>query len=286
MHSRFAVLVLVAACGKGSDKTATVDLFGKKPVPPGELAKLKANMTQAEVKNLLPSAKPTPRHSGSPSLSIDSGYANVEYRIGFYSDKDAIASIDVSVPTDLAAKLDTAWGPATKDRMGDRAWENTDDGYDVTTMEMRRKTTIGFRPYTPLTQDYFGTQPGPVDALTKIKFGMTREEVTKAVPGLEGPPKGGGSYIPFEGKPKDVRLSVGYDGADTVDRFEVDMPKRGGELALKAWGPSPATTRGTGTPVHCWDTADKAMRIELSDAHLTYTRPEMSVCEMPAAAPK
>jgi hypothetical protein len=288
MQARVLFLAIaLAACGK-SEKTATIDLFGKKPVPPGELAKIKPGMTQAEVKALLPSAKPTPRHSGSPSLSIDSGYDNVEYRIGFYGDKDAVANVRVEVPTALAKQLETAWGAGEKNRMGDREWNNPDDGYEVSTMEMRRHTTIRFDLYVPLTQHWFGTSPGPVDALAKIKFGMTREEVTKAVPGLEGPPKGGGSYIPYEAKPEGVRLSVGYDSEDKVDRFEVDMPQRGADLAVKAWGPRPATTRGTGTPGHCWDTADKAMRIQLTpeSGSLSYTRPEMSFCEFPTEAAK
>jgi len=275
---------LAAACGKGGDKSATVDLFGKRPVPPGELAKVKPGMTQAQVKNLFPAAKPTPNHHGSPSLSIGSGYADVSYRIGFYSDKDAVADVHVDVPTPLAAKLDTAWGPGAKNNMGDRTWDNAEDGYEVRTMEMRRKTTISFRPYTPLTPDFFGRQPGLVDELAKIKLGMTRDEVTKAVPGLEGPPKGGGSYIPYEGKAKGVRLDVSYDQDDKVERMSVQLPKRGAELALKAWGPRPATTRGTGTPINCWDTADKSMRIELSSddsATLSYSRPEMSFCEVP-----
>jgi len=277
------VFVAAVACGKGgNEKTATVDLFGKKPVPPGELVKLKPGMTQAEVKNLFPGAKPTPNHSGSPSLSIDSGYANVEYRIGFYSDKDAIASVDVRVPPDLAKQLDTAWGPGKKNVMGDRDWENIEDGYEVSTMEMKRHATIAFRPFTPLTQDFFGTAPGPVDALAKIKLGMSRDEVTKTVPGLEGPPKGGGSYIPYEAKPKGVRLDVTFDDADKVDRMNVDMPARGGELAIKAWGAHPGKIRGTGDQANCWDTADKSMRIELSSdgSRLTYTRPDASVCEM------
>jgi hypothetical protein len=46
-------------------------------------------MTQAQLKALFPGIKPTPNHSGSPSLTIDSGYSNVNYRIGFYSDKAA-----------------------------------------------------------------------------------------------------------------------------------------------------------------------------------------------------
>ena len=100
--------LLAVACGKGgSGKEAGAEVFGNKPVPPGELIKVKAGMTQAEVKNVFPSAKPTPNHSGSPSLSLDSGYSNLEYRIGFYSDKDAVADIEVIAPKslDLVTKL-------------------------------------------------------------------------------------------------------------------------------------------------------------------------------------
>src|SRR5436190_14511337 len=88
----FLVLAL-AACGKGSGKTASVDLFGKKPVPPGDLTKVKAGMTQDDVKKLFPGIKPTPNHSGSPSLTVESGYDNAAYRISFYSDLETVADV-------------------------------------------------------------------------------------------------------------------------------------------------------------------------------------------------
>jgi hypothetical protein len=284
-----AVILVLAACGKGGgsgggDKTATIDLFGKKPVPPGEMTKVKAGMTEDDVKALFKDIKPTPNHSGATSLRVPSGYGNVDYDIVFYQDLKTVAHVDVSVPKDLAAKLETAWGPGKKSPMGTE-WINEDDGYEVEVWEMGRKADIKFKPYTPVGPVYFGTKPAPFDVLAKVKLGMTRDEIGKAVPGLEkaGAPKGGGSFVPFTGKAgtfqDPVRIDVEFDDEDKARSYVVNLPSGGGEKLAKAWGPRPGKARGTGSPMNCWDLPD-GTRFEQSDDRITFTTAANSVCEV------
>lgn len=273
--------IALAACGGGdSDKSASVDLFGKKPVPPGDLAKVKAGMTQEEVKKLLPAAKKTPNHSGSPSLTIPSGYANVDYRIGFYGDKDEVADVSVHVPKDLGKQLEKAWGPPSESGPMGTRWVNEDDGYEVRANEMGRKTWVDFRPFTPLTPEFFGKEPAPIGILSKVKLGMTYEEIAAAAPGFEkaGAPRGNGSFIPHDAGPKDVSIKINYNQENKAEEFTVELPEKRADMVVKAWGARPHTTRGTGSPMHCWDTKD-GVRIELSDNRLRYTTPEHSFCE-------
>jgi hypothetical protein len=280
---RTVILALaLAACGKGgsSSKTAGIELFGKTPVPPGDLAKVKPGMTQAQVKALFPGIKPTPNHSGSPSLTIDSGYSNVSYRIGFYSDKDAVADLSVEVPKDLGAKLEGAWGPPAEKGMWPK-WVDDEAGYEASLMEMGRKTDVSYRPFLPLNAAFFGAKPGPVDILAKVKLGMTREEIAAAAPGFEkaGAEKGNGSYVSYEAEPKGVTVSIKYDENNKAEQYVVELPPRGAELVTKAWGPRPGKARGTGTPMQCWDLGDGNL-VELEDKRLTYTIKDRSYCEV------
>jgi hypothetical protein len=275
----------LAACGKGggssSSKTAGIELFGKTPVPPGDLAKVKAGMSQDQVKALFPGIKPTPNHSGSPSLSIDSGYSNVDYRIGFYSDKDEVADVSVRVPPDLGAKLETAWGAPTEKGMWP-TWVNDEAGYEVSLMEMGRKSDVSFRPFVSLNTAFFGAKPGPVDILAKVKLGMTRDEIAAAAPGFEtaGADKGNGSYIPHEAAAKGVRVSIRYDENNKAEEYLVELPAKGPEMVVKAWGAKPGKVRGVGdSPMNCWDLADDT-RIVLQDNRLTYTTKDHSVCDV------
>lgn len=283
---RTVILALaLAACGKGGggaspSKTAGIELFGKTPVPPGDLAKVKAGMTQAEVKALFPGIKPTPRHSGSPSLSLVSGYSNADYRIGFYSDKDEVADVAVEVPTALAAKLATSWGPPTEKGMWP-TWVNDDAGYEASLMEMGTETQVRFQPFVPLSAEFFGAKPAPIDVLTKVKLGMTRDEIARAAPGFEaaGASKGNGSYVSYVAKPRGVTISIRYDDQDKAEQYIVQLPKRGDERVVKAWGPRPGKSRGLGSPMNCWDGPDGTL-IELEDSRLTYTIKDRSLCEV------
>jgi hypothetical protein len=284
MKRTFCIALVVTACGKGghdSGKSATIDLFGPKPVPPGELAKVKVGMTQAQVKALFPSIHPTPNSSGSPSFTIDSGYANAEYRIVFYSDKDAVAEVTVEVPPDLAKQLDKAWGPPTDTGPMGKKWVDDQDGFEVHATDMGRKTWVGYRPFVPLNADYFGSKPGAFDVLAKVKPGMSRDEIAKASPGFEkaGAPKGNGSFVPYDGKPKDVHIRIDYDQDDKARDYVVELPEKGAEMLTKAWGPHPGKARGLGSPMNCWDLGD-GTRLELDGTRLTYTTPANSVCEI------
>jgi hypothetical protein len=261
-------LLVVAACSKSkSGPDITPAAFGTKPVPPGRLAKIKPGMTQAEVKALYPDSRATPNHSGSPSLTIDSDFGNAEYRITFYSDIDAVASMDVEVPADMKItdELKKTWGKPASELGGNPTWKNEDDGYEASIWDKHRSSAVQFKPFTPLTAELFGKTPGPVAELAKIKFGMSWDEVKAAVPGLEGPKGGSGSFVPFKAKAEDVTLDVGFH-EDKVDRMSLRMPKRGVALIAKAWGPPKiGKQRGaTGDVMHCWDTADKTMRVELT----------------------
>jgi hypothetical protein len=259
------VTIALAACGNGaSSKSASIEVFGKKPVPPGDLAKVTPNLTQAQIKSLFPTARPTPNHSGSPSLSIASGYSNLDYRIGFYSDKDAVADVIVKAPKALAAQLDQVWGAPTTVDPGGPTWVNTDEGYEVHASDMGRDTWVSYRPFVPFSAAFLGPTPGLVDALTKIKLGMTRAQVTAAVPGLEGAPKGGGSYIPYEAAAKGVTLVVSFDADDKVDAMKMEVPEGGAEVMVKAWGKPPRTVKpypNDATEVLCWESADGALSI-------------------------
>lgn len=282
--------IVLAACGKGGggsgggSKTATVDLFGKKPVPPGDLAKVKAGMTQDDVKKLFPGIKDTPNHSGSPSLRVPSGYSNVDYDIVFYDDLKTVAEISINVPKDLAAKLETAWGPGQKGPMGPE-WTNEDDGYEVEAWDMGRKTDIQFKPYVPVGPAYFGSKPAPFDILAKVKPGMTRDEIAKAAPGFEtaGAPKGNGSFAPYKGKAgtfqEPVRINIEYDQDDKARGYVVDLPPKGGEKLVKAWGAKPGKARGTGSDMNCWDLGDGTL-MTLQDDRLEYTTTANSVCDV------
>jgi hypothetical protein len=278
---RLALLSVLAACSKGGGgKSASIDMFGKKPVPPGDLAKIKPGMTQAQVKALFPGIGPTPNHSGSPSLRIPSGYSDAQYDIVFYSDRDAVADIDVDVPKAVGAKLEQAWGAPTDKGMFPK-WVNDDDGYEASLQEMGRKSTVEFRPFTPLSAAFFGSKPGPIDVLTKVKLGMTRDEIAKAAPGFEtaGAPGGNGSFVPYEAAAKDVRIEIDYSADNKAEQFQVTLPAKGGDIVTKAWGPRPGKARGTDTPMQCWDLAD-GTRVELQDNRLTYTTPDHSFCEV------
>jgi hypothetical protein len=298
MRNGLILLGIVSACGKGGgDKAASIDLFGKKPVPPGELAKITPDMTQAQFKAAFPKAYPTPNHSGSPSLSIDSGYSNVKYSVGFYSDIDKVADIAVEVPKDLGAKLESAWGKPTGKSGFGPTWRNDDDGYVGELMEMGRRTEVRYKPFTPLTAAYFGSQPGPIEALTKLKLGMTRDEAAAAAPGFSLPPKESGSYLPNKGKADGVELEVrfAYD-TDKVEAMQIRVPLKGVDLMTKAWGaPKPGKIRGDASPCVMWQTADKALQIELNPAgretvatdctsikvvDVTIAAPEHSFCEV------
>ena len=271
----------LAACGKSSSsKTAGVELFGKTPVPPGDLAKVKAGMTQAEVKALFPGIKPTPNHGGSPSLSLASGYSNADYRIIFFSDKDEVADAVVEVPKDLAAKLETAWGQPTEKGMFP-TWVNDDAGYEASLLEMGRETQVRFRPFVPLSAEFFGAKPAPVDVLTKVKLGMTRDEIAKAAPGFEaaGASKGNGSYVSYLAKPKGVTISIGYDDQDKAEQYIIELPKRGGERVVKAWGPRPGKSRGLGSPMNCWDGPDGTLS-ERGATRRTYPNKDRGLCEV------
>lgn len=292
IRETLCIASLLVACGKGGggsggggSKTATIDLFGKKPVPPGDLAKVKAGMTQEDVKALFPGIQPTPNHSGSPSLRVPSGYSNVDYDIVFYDDLKTVADISINVPKDLGAQLEKAWGPGQKGPMGPE-WVNEEDGYSVEAWEMGRKTDVQFKPFIQVNADYVGTKPGPFDMLTKVKLGMTRDELGKAVPGMDkaGAPKGGGSFVPLTGKAgpniQDMtHISVDFDQDDKARSFVVELPRKGGEKLVKAWGAKPGKARGTGSPMNCWDLGDGTM-MQLQDDRLEWTTPANSVCEV------
>jgi hypothetical protein len=288
MKTLMLVVLAIAACGKGkSGPDITAATFGSKPVPPGRLAKIKAGMTQAEVKALYPDGRPTPNHSGSPSLTIDSDFGNAEYRIIFYSDIDAVASIDVEVPKDLKItdELKKAWGKPISELGGSPTWRNDEDGYEASTWDKSRSSSVQFKAFAPLTAELFGKTPGPVAELAKIKFGMTWDEVKAAVPGLEGPQGGSGSFIPFKAKADGVILDVRY-AENKVDGMSMRMPKRGVALLAKAWGPPQiGKARGTGEEMHCWDAPDKSMRIELTpggdEVNVAFEQPGRGFCELP-----
>jgi hypothetical protein len=287
MNRIVLALVVVAACKGKSGPDLTPATFGSKPVPPGRLAKIKPGMTQAEVKALYPDNRPTPNHSGSPSLTIDSDFGNAEYRIGFYSDIDAVASVDVEVPGDMkiTEELKKAWGKPASELGGNATWKNDDDGYEAEIWDMHRTSRVQFKPFTPLTAEFFGKTPGPVAELAKIKFGMTWDEVKAAVPGLEGPKGGNGSFIPFKAKADNVTLEVRYSD-NKVDTMAMRMPARGVALLAKAWGPPMVgKARGTGDVMHCWDAPDKSMRVELTpggeNVDVSFEQPGRGFCELP-----
>lgn len=282
------VALFVAACGKGkSGPELTPAAFGSRPVPPGRLAKVKPRMTQAEVKALFPDNRPTPNHSGSPSLTIDSDFGNADYRIGFYSDIDAVSSVEVEVPGDMkiTEALKQAWGKPIDELGGMPRWENAEDGYEASVWDKHRSSSVRFEPFVALAPAFFGAAPAPIAQLAKVSFGMTWDQVKAAAPGLEGPKGGTGSYQPFEPGPKGVQLDVTFI-EDKVYQMNMRMPVRGAALLVKAWGPGRVGKERGGTgEVHCWETADKAMAIEMLSpaadamaANVVFLRPDQGSC--------
>ncbi len=287
--NRLALVVVIAACGKGkSGPDITPATFGTKPVPPGRLAKIKPDMTQAEIKALFPDSRATPNHSGSPSLTIDSDFGNAEYRIGFYSDLDKVASVDVEVPGDMKItdELRKAWGKPVDELGGSPTWRNDEDGYEASVWDMHRASRVQFKPFIALTPEFFGKAPGPVAELAKLTWGMSWEQVKAAVPGVEGPKGGNGSWIPFKAKPDKVTLDVGYND-DKLDRMSMEMPLRGVALMAKAWGPPKlGKERGGDSEIQCWESADKATWIRMptpgagaENVHVYFEKPSGAVCE-------
>jgi hypothetical protein len=165
------------------------------------------------------------------------------------------------------------------------SWLDNDSGYQVQTMEMGRKTWVEYRPVVPLDAAYFGTKPGPFDILTGVKPGMTRDEIAKAAPGFEGAgaPKGNGSFVPYDGKPRDVRFQIRYNQDDKAEQYIVELPQDGGKLVTKAWGEHPGKARGTDSPMQCWDLGD-GTRFELEDDRLTWTTTANSYCDLASDA--
>jgi hypothetical protein len=254
----------VTACGKGGGTSASVELFGKTPTPPGELAKITADMTQAQFKAAFPKAHKTPRHEGSPSLTLDSGFSNLQYKVTFYDNRDQIADITIVMPKDLAKKLEKAWGPQTaKDAFDRPAWKNDEGGYTARFEDMGNSELV-FTLFTPFSPAYVGNTPAPFDTFAKLKLGMTRDEVKAA--GISVPPKEGGAYTPNEGKAEGVKVDVSFSyDKDTLERIDVRVPEeRAPEVLTKAWGPGKqGKTMGDSKPCQVWETADKSMKIQL-----------------------
>jgi len=146
---------------------------------------------------------------------------------------------------------------------------------------MGRRPSVSFKRFVPLTAAFFGSKPGPVDILAKVKLGMTYSEIEKAAHGLEkaGAPKGNGSFIPYEAEPKGVRINIRYNDEDKAEQYVVELPAKGAELVTKAWGARAGKARGLGSPMNCWDGPDGSV-IELDDNRLTYTTKDHSVCEV------
>lgn len=289
--TRFALTALVAivACSKGkSGPDITPAAFGSKPVPPGRLTKIKPGATQADVKKLYPDARDTPNHSGSPSLTIDSDFGDAEYRIGFYSDKDAVASIDVEVSNDMKItdELKKAWGTPKSELGGIPSWRNEEDGYEADIWEKSRSTRVQFKPFLALSPEFFGKAPGLVADLAKLKWGMTWDQVKATAPGLEGPKGGNGSFIPFQPGPDGVTLDAGFY-EDKLERADMRMPARGVAMLVKAWGPGKLGKEQNGTgETHCWTNADKSVVIGAStpapdaeQAIVTFAQPGKAFCE-------
>lgn len=295
-----AAWVVVAACGKEgkpstgaagsantqpSGKNVTVALFGNKPVPPGDLAKIKPKMKQAEFKAMFPAAGPTPNRRGSPSFTIDSGFSDAQFNVMFYSDLDQVSRVEVVIPTslNLLDPIKAAWGKPTDERGGTPRWTNDADGYEAEVRAMGSKTSVMYVPFTPLSAAFFGSAPGPIADLSKVQFGMTRDEVAKAVPGLEGPPPEGGSSKSYEAGPKDVTLHVSYDGDGKVNRMTVRMPTRAMALLSQAWGaPRDGKSRGGGDAMKCWRTDKLAADIVVTSSDimsLDLAAPDKSWCE-------
>ncbi len=243
--SALAAVILVAlGCGKsgGSGKSAGPELFAGGIAPPGDLIKVKAGMTIDDVKKVLPTAAPCARQSGSPCLEIASGYNNLRFKVGFYSDKQTVARITVSsaVKGELAALAAKAWGAGTKDTegMAETTWRDDKTGFIASTSFER---DINFQTFIPLNAAYFGTKPGIVGPWQGIALGMTRDEVLAKVPDAAAP-KGGGSYIPMSGGPEGVSLDPQFGEDDKVKQLHIRFPSSVAELVEKAWGPGIKTS--------------------------------------------
>ena len=227
-----AAVVTVAALGLtncSKEKQPGDDLFGKAIAPPGELAKIKAGMTQDDVKKVLPSAKPCERHSGSPCLEISSGFGDVRYLIGFYSDLKTVADIRIAsrggAPQRIAKK---AWGPGVADKYfpDQLHWRDEATGFDATIDDR----DITFKPFTPLTAAFFGSKPGRVGDWQKVEFGMTQAEVTKLAPDL-------GHTLPGATGADAVSVSPSFNSDDKVEKMQVRFPAANKDMVAKAWGP-------------------------------------------------
>ena len=152
--SAFLLLVFLAACDRGTPadgggssaaarttgKTAGIELLGSRPMPPGDLAKLRTGVTPADVKAAFPTAREAEdKHAYDTTLALDSGYSNVRYEVSF--DADKLALISVEVPNAFEAQLERIWGPSDHGTWLDK------DGWDVGTNKRAQRTIlIEYRP--------------------------------------------------------------------------------------------------------------------------------------------
>ncbi len=271
-----AAVVLVAVtgggCGKsGGGKSAGPELFAGGIAPPGDLIKVKAGMTVDDVKKVLPTATPCARQSGSPCLEIASGYSNLRFKIGFYSDLQTVARISVASTTkgELAALATKAWGPGSKDtKFGSDSstWRDANTGFIASTSFER---DIEFKTFVPLNTAYFGAKPGIVGPWKGITFGMTRDQVNAKVPDAAAP-KGGGSYSPMSGGPEGVSLEPKFGDDDKVNQLTLRFPADVGALIEKAWGPGVkvGTKTATSEVLTYWFKPAAGMRFVVSEIEL------------------
>ena len=272
-----AAVALVAwtgsGCGKsgGGGKSAGSELFAGGIAPPGDLLKVKAGMTVDDVKKVLPTATPCARHSGSPCLEIPSGYSNLRFKIGFYSDLQTVSQIrlDSTTKGELFKLATTAWGPSKKnDRASsifDESWRDDNTGYIVSGTATERD--LEFKMFVPLNAAYFGAKPGVVGPWKGITFGMTRDQVNAKVPDAAAP-KGGGSYSPMSGGPEGVSLEPKFGDDDKVNQLTLRFPADVGAMIEKAWGPGIRGGKVTSRLLTYWYDQAAGLRFIVDDSEL------------------
>ncbi|MFT3700538.1 MAG: hypothetical protein QM831_45765 [Kofleriaceae bacterium] len=232
MRSFAAVLVLFAAC----KHDAGAELFGKKVVPPGALAKVKYGETLDDLKKQFPDTKVVP---GKGNLLAQPAKNTRLFAI----DIDGVVA-DTYVTwegKDGIAMLTQAWGPPDaepgRDNNGDKTWRNVETGWRASARcwdadaNSPAACSIKFMPHKPL-EAMFDKSIHPPGELAAAHMGMTRAEVDKLVP---------------LGTSKGMHLrDLAYDGASEIvtidDRDRLMMlhykvPEIAGPMIEKAWGP-------------------------------------------------
>ena len=211
MKRTLAIVLVLAACGKGDKKSApseadgsasaapakkalAADFFGKQVAPPGPLAKIKFGSSIDEAKKAAPDifAKPAEAYYLVDDPMID----GVSYGVGIEKETKKVDQMSVTLPAASKALIATAWG-AGKDakdsiQKPETVWFDPAGGWRaiLTPGFDEKEVKLDFHPYLPAAKllgdapDALGFAPqgilGATIADLRTRFGASLVEESQA----------------------------------------------------------------------------------------------------------